>query len=112
MIFVPPGLNGFRVFSERSVFVEYFDGEVGIFSALMASEWQNRIRILGYDPEQNKSLGNARGVYRRMTAEQWQELSKQYNADYLVTTGSPKLPFEKLHQEGPYSFWRISMPEK
>ncbi len=111
MFFVPPGRNGFRVFSERSVFVEDFDGEAGIFSATLAQAWQQRMSVVGYDPSDRRGRRQASRTYHRMSAREWQDLARQYDAWYVVTYRRSDLPFEQLHQEGRYTIWKITPPE-
>jgi hypothetical protein len=46
---VPPFSSGFRSGSERSVWVEWKDGTVGIFDAAFGQEWIKRMTLLGVD---------------------------------------------------------------
>jgi len=47
---IPPHLNGFRVDSERSVYVTWKDGTVAFFNESLGFEWLERLKLLGYEP--------------------------------------------------------------
>jgi hypothetical protein len=49
----PPGHNGFRLYSERSIYTDWKDGTVVIFNQATAAEWLRRMINLGYKKELN-----------------------------------------------------------
>lgn len=112
LLFLPPGKFGFRTLSTRSPFIEYVDGEVGIFSPDMAREWKRRMQLIGYWPPTigGSAVNPAINAYHAIPAERWIEMARQEHVDYLVTSRPVQLPFEKLHTVGEYTVWQIPKP--
>ncbi|MCG3149230.1 MAG: hypothetical protein PCFJNLEI_02690 [Verrucomicrobiae bacterium] len=107
MFFVPPGLNGFRVFSQRNAFYELYDCEPAIFQPDYARALLERLKVFDNSPAANRKFAlNANGYYAQ-TPAQWRELAQQWDVSYLITDRRVNLPFEKLHVRGPLTLWQI-----
>jgi hypothetical protein len=113
LFFTPPGTLGFRVLSVRSPFIEYADGEVGIFDPGLAREWKRRMELIGYWPPAigGSAVAPALNAYHAIPPERWIELARQEHVDYLVTSRPVELPFPKLHTAGEYTLWKIPVAE-
>ncbi len=110
MFFVPPGMNGFRVFSQRNAFLEAYDMEPAIFNTGYAADILERMKVFGYSSASATSRNAAdrsEQVYYSNTPTDWQVLAKQWDVSYLITSRPVKLPFEKLYQRGLLTLWRI-----
>jgi hypothetical protein len=109
LFFTPPGPLGFRVFSARSPFIEYADGEVGIFDPGLAREWKRRMEIIGCWPPAvgNTAVSGAGVTYHALAPERWIELAREHQVDYLITSRPIDLWFPKLYAVGEYTLWKI-----
>ena len=47
---IPPHLEGFRIESERSIYVSWKDGTVAFFDEDLGSIWLKRLQMLGFQP--------------------------------------------------------------
>lgn len=107
MFFVPPGFNGFRVFSQRSAFFESYDREPAIFHTGYAAALLERMKLLGYWPLSDRWADKSEQVYYRLSASEWQSLARQYDVPYLITARPVNLPFQQLHVRGNLTLWKI-----
>ncbi|MBI4027943.1 MAG: hypothetical protein HY360_23365 [Verrucomicrobia bacterium] len=105
MFFTPPNMEGFRMFSRRSTFVEYKDGAPSIFNPVYGKAWSDRMKIVGYWPLTVGAKANRQ--FHSLTAEQWISLARLHAVDYLVTNQPVSLSFSKLHQVGNFSIWQL-----
>ncbi len=112
LFFVPPGLNGFRVFSQRNAFFEVYDCEPVIFQTGYATELLKRMDVFGYSPSPTINRNVEQKLeqkYYSIKASEWQELSQQGDVPYLITNRRVNLPFQKLFVRGDLTLWRIPM---
>ncbi len=100
IFFVPPTLNGFRVFSQRNAFFESYDSEPGIFQPAYAAEIIERMKAFKYWPPNERNSEYADRNYHSFKAEDWQDFSQQFDVPYLITSRNVRLPFAKLHEQG------------
>ena len=110
MFFVPPGLNGFRVFSQRNAFFEGYDCEPAIFDAAYASALLERMQLFGYTTgpaSSHNAADNSAQIYAAMPPAQWTALAQQWDVPYLITSRPANLPFAKLYQRGDLTLWRL-----
>jgi len=111
MFFVPPGMNGFRVFSQRNAFLEIYDCEPAIFNTSYAADVLERMKVFGFSTvsatSRNATADRSEQVYYTTTTDDWQELAKQWDVPYLITSRPVKLPFQKLYQRGALTLWHI-----
>lgn len=113
MFFVPPGLNGFRVFSQRNAFFEGYDCEPTIFNISYATDLLERMKVLGYSsaPASSRNAADkSEQIYYAVKPSEWQELSQQWDVPYLIMSRPVKSPFQKLYQRGDLTLWRIPTP--
>jgi len=76
---IPPYINGFRVYSERSILGCWKDGIISYYNETFAGIWWERMQDLGYT-QKNYKMYN-RTIYDSLDF-QW--LGKKYNASYIV----------------------------
>ena len=110
LFFVPPSLNGFRVFSQRNAFLEAYDAEPTIFQPAYATAIIERLKIFEYWPPTLRTAERADQFYHTLGTEDWQRLAQQWDAPYLITNRRLKLPFTKLYERGDFTLWKISVP--
>lgn len=84
---VPPYMSvyvpDFRVWSERSTFVNEKDGDIVFANAQIAMEWWRRMQELGYS-ESNYHRENDEEIYRGLDEARYQEIARKYGANYAV----------------------------
>ena len=107
LFFVPPSLNGFRVFSQRNAFLETYDAEPSIFQPTYATAIIDRLKIFEYWPPTIRTAERADQVYHTFKAADWQCLAQQWDAAYLITNRRVSLPFTKLYERGELTLWQI-----
>ena len=110
LFFVPPSLNGFRVFSQRNAFLEAYDAEPTIFQPEYATAVIERLKIFEYWPPTIRNAERADQVYHTLGTGDWQRLAQQWDAPYLITNRRVKLPFAKLYERGDITLWKITAP--
>jgi hypothetical protein len=96
VLLTPPDLAGMRVYSERSVVVEWKDGTLQYYSQDFAREWYRRMQDL-----------EAAGPFDGLGASQLQSLARRYGATHLVFRAGAGLPFPELHREGRWAVYRM-----
>ena len=107
IFFVPPSLNGFRVFSQRNAFLETYDAEPTIFQPAYAMAIIERMRVFEYGPPTIRSSEKADQVYHNLKTDQWQALGQKWDVPYLITNRPLQLPFPKLYERGGITLWQI-----
>ena len=107
IFFVPPALNGFRVFSQRNAFFETYDCEPTIFQPAYASALIERMKIFGFWPPTLRNVEKSDQVYHTLKADDWQRLAQQWDVPYLITNRRLNLPFTKLYERGGLTLWKI-----
>ena len=108
LFFVPPSLNGFRVFSQRNAFLETYDAEPTIFQPAYAAALIDRLKIFEAWPPTVRNGERADQVYHTFKAADWQCLAQQWDASYLITNRRLSLPFTKLYERGELTLWQIT----
>lgn len=110
MFFVPPGLNGFRVFSQRNAFFEGYDCEPAIFDTAYAVALLDRMKVFGYSTasaSSHSAADSSAQMYSAIKPADWQDLAHRWDVSYLITSRPANLPFAKLYQRGDLTLWRI-----
>jgi hypothetical protein len=93
MIIVPPYLQGFRIYSERSIYVDWKDGGQSIFSVSFALEWKKRM----------DELRN----YSSLREEDFSNISRKSGAKFIVVEKPKKLDFQKLYENKHFIIYEI-----
>ena len=93
---VPPGHDGFRVESERTIYGDWKDGTQAFFNAEVGREWLKRMKRLGYRPEMPvrglSGLDFLDDAYRRLDRDELVAIagdvgsSKVYVVDFADST--------------------------
>lgn len=110
LFMVPPGVTGFRVFSERSVFYEIYDSEPCIFQPAYAAAVSERMKFLDYWPQGYGNAEKAARTYHTRQPGYWRQAARKWGVRYVVTNQPVDLPFPKLYQCGPNVLWEITTP--
>lgn len=102
---VPPITPNFRIFSERTPIISPWD-EVGILvSPGYTKAWnQRRLDVWGFEGYYNNI-----DKYNQMPAEYIINLSKKYNASYLVSLKTVYQPFDKYYENNNFVVYRLTM---
>jgi hypothetical protein len=80
LFIVPPYMQGFRFFSERSTFGDWLDGMlINWTSENFAVEWLKRMRLLGWTDVRGEWSS-----YNNLSTEQFLKIAQEYKADYIV----------------------------
>ncbi len=93
----PPYSQGFRIFSERPIVVDWKDGTQQYFDSEYGYEWWERIQMVG---------GSSRN-YDKMTEAEYTAVAKRYNASYLVVPASRTLNMEEAYRNNGYAVYRF-----
>ncbi len=103
LFIVPPYLEGFNVFSRRSIFGDWIIGTTCVWGDnSYASEWLNRMELLGWDTSRvMKNFQQVKHGYNSLTDKQIMKIAKQYSASYIVFEKTKKLdlPIEYKNSE-------------
>lgn len=108
LVFVPPTSEGFRVESERSVYVEHRDATLGIFDRAFALEWKRRIECLGSSIDRPSDA-----AYHAMTLDDFRTraaLDGLWGENYVVRSARAE-PFAEApaFNNGTFTITRLSM---
>jgi hypothetical protein len=95
----PPQFGGFRVFSQRTTFVEWKDGTLQYFSPEFSRAWMKRIGLFQDDV----------GRWRPWDVDQLQRLARDKLVDYVVTTRGVELPFETAYENAAFRVYRVAV---
>ena len=110
IFFVPPALNGFRVFSQRNAFLETYDVEPTILETTYGAALIERLKVFKYWPPTGRNFDGSDQFYHSLKAEDWQRLALQWDVPYLITAHPINLPFPKLYERGWLTLWQIGPP--
>jgi hypothetical protein len=94
----PPYSQGFRIFSERPIVVDWKDGTQQYFDTEYGYEWWERIQMVG---------GSGR-KYDGMSEEEYIAVAEKYEASYLVVPASRTLNMEKAYANKEYAVYKIT----
>lgn len=120
-VFIAPlDMNGFRVFSNRSVFVDWVDGAAMHWAPGFEGLWAARLSRLGVneylakmragsmcglgDPD-SKSIH--RFLYMNMTEEDFRSIRRDYGAEYVIEYASRPLSFRQVYSNPVFRVYRI-----
>ena len=137
-VFIAPiDMNGFRVFSERSVFVDWVDGaamhwvkgfeyswanrltKVGISQALMnekagyitclgdSTSWLLPRLLYGKQLGDSKSSFLPRMLYMRMGEEDFRRIKKEFGARYVIQYSIRPLSFKVVYENPTFRVYNI-----
>jgi hypothetical protein len=106
LIILPPQEKGFRVYSRRAVFGEWYDGTKAFFSERYAAYWYNRMAALGcLNPSELVS------DYQAIPLEHFQSLAQQFQGDYsavyLVQYAEVSLPLAPAYRNSDFALYRL-----
>jgi hypothetical protein len=121
-VFVAPlEMNGFRVFSNRSVFTDWVDGAAMHWKPGFEAEWVERLKRLGITGMLIKEsapwlcgMGNFadrkpihRMIYSKMTEADFRRLAADYGVRYVIEDASKNLSFERAYSNGTFCVYKI-----
>ncbi|MFA6320291.1 MAG: DUF6798 domain-containing protein [Candidatus Omnitrophota bacterium] len=121
-VFIAPlNMNGFRVFSNRSVFFDWVDGAAMHWSAGFEYEWAQRLSRLGMGEGLTKDraglicgMGAAnekpihRLIYENLTENDFRHIAEECGAGYVVEYVTRPLNFKTVYENATFRIYRIS----
>ncbi len=103
LVITSPNLHGFRIESERTVYVDWKDGCLAQMNPDFGNEWLRRMKILGF----NENNENEKG-YEKLKEEIFRKLARQMHAaNTYVVTEKGDLNFPLIHKEGNFQVYKI-----
>lgn len=87
MFMVPPQTEGFRVFSERSSWVDWKDGDIFSTFPEYANEWRRRLSAIGVHPVPGRPYWSTSLAQQQYKDESWGhlcEVAKENNISYVI----------------------------
>ena len=121
-VFVAPlEMNGFRVFSNRSVFTDWVDGAAMHWKPGFEAEWVERLKRLGITGMLIKESAPwlcgmcnfadrkpiHRMIYSKMTEADFRRLAADYGVRYVIEDASKNLSFERAYSNGTFCVYKI-----
>jgi hypothetical protein len=89
ILITPPHLEGFRVYSHRTIIGEWKDGTLSYFNTSFAYVWWERMVDLGFSEDGEDKYSNE--IYLNLN---FTSLSKKYSANYVIIDF--RSPFQSL----------------
>ncbi len=113
----PPYINGFRVFSKRTAFIERLDASAFHWHPSIYQQWTERCAQLGYKnlpgfefhPFYSSSpiSQQTQAIYNTLSREKILQLGSQYDLDYLVTYNRSLENFPLVYKNANFAVFRI-----
>ena len=121
MFIAPLDMNGFRVFSNRPVFVDWVDGAAMHWSPGFEELWVDRLKYLGITGPLIKSsagllcgLGTSdirklihRFIYDKITEDEFMDIRNKYGAEYVIESITRPLSFKQVYENSTFRVYRI-----
>lgn len=107
-VFITPAyLEGFRVYSRRSVVMELKDGAPALYSVPFAFKWWERLEDFGYKGGgEDGALGvEMKRLYGNYSENDIKNLSGKYKASYFVAETGSRYKFRELYKNGHFSIY-------
>jgi hypothetical protein len=120
---VPVNMQGFRIYSQRPVFVEWTDGAAMHWQPGFESSWVKRLGELGYPKDEMLNnpgvfTGLARfgsiyenkratGIYVQQSEPVFLRIKKEYGAGYVVEPQERTLNFPQVYENRAFRVYRI-----
>ena len=109
LFLTPPGDEGFRIQSERGVFLEWKDGTQQYFDFEFSSMWWERLhRIARIEPELTEfsykaaHIQRINGGYFALPTDELLEIARRNRLSYLVFDHSRRLPLNRVYSNDAY----------
>lgn len=108
LFIVPPYLEGFTVFSRRSILADWVMGTTCVWSDNeYASEWLRRMRKLGWDCSHViKDLIEIKEGYNSLSTKKMLQVAKEYNASYIVFEKIKRLNLPITYENKQFTLYR------
>ena len=106
MVITPPDKTGFRVWSHRSPVVEWKDGALGVFSEKYVQEWENRIKDLHMNIQEDSNRIDK--IYDQLTESDLISIAQKYDAKYIIVRSPRPLSYPLLYQNSRYLLYHLT----
>lgn len=105
---VPPFPGGFRVFSQRSVWVSWRDGDIFWIYPSYAPEWRRRIAALGlpYLPG-HVDVEAITAAYRKLSWEQLSQLARENHLPYVIQYADVPYPVAPVYSNEAFAVYHV-----
>ncbi len=106
---VPPFPGGFRVFSQRSCWVSWRDGDIFWIHPSYAPEWRRRISVLGlpYVPG-HVDMEAITAAYRKLSWEQLSKLARENHLPYIVQYADVPYPVAPVYSNEAFAVYHVA----
>ncbi len=106
---VPPFPGGFRVFSQRSCWVSWRDGDIFWIHPSYAPEWRRRISVLGlpYVPG-HVDMEAITAAYRKLSWEQLSKLARENHLPYVVQYADVPYPVAPVYSNEAFAVYHVA----
>lgn len=114
LFIVPPYLEGFTVFSMRSILGDWIIGTTCVWGDNeYASEWLKRMKMLGWDCSHViKDLIEIKEGYNSLSTEEILQVAKEYNASHLVFEKIRRLHLPVIYENKQFTLYRVEDEKK
>ncbi len=103
---VPTYIDGFRMYSERSIFADWSDGALGLFHPSFIHEWWNRMELLGITKTKNNQTSR-KIAYDNLDEIMIRTIKERYKVDFIVIDAGNNLSFVKIYNNKGYSIYHV-----
>lgn len=104
---VPTYPGGFRVFSERSSWGEWKDGQAMYLYPPFTDEYRRRMEAVGYSWDKWESTGAISGNYKRLSWERLGELARQHQLSYIIQFREVTYPAIPIFANQHYAVYKV-----
>ena len=116
LLITPPYLEGFTVFSERSILGDWLVGATSVWANNdHASEWLRRMKMIGWKNFKDKKNNwpGARRGYTSFSTDGFIQAAKKYNANYVVfeKVGEKRLNLPIIYENKQFILYAIEDEE-
>ena len=109
IILAPPYLSDFRLFSERAIVGQFFDGTFLNFDQRWGYVWYGRIKDLcnGFECNSWGCLDYCKDGYNSLSERELKEIAGKYNAQYIVVEKPKSLDLILLYENDKFDIYKI-----
>jgi formylglycine-generating enzyme required for sulfatase activity len=110
LFIVPPYLEGFTVFSRRSILGDWIIGTTCVWGDnSYAAEWLKRMKMLGWDCSRIvKDFKEVKDNYNSLSKEDILKVAKEYKASYVVFENAKRINLPIIYKNRLYSLYMIN----
>jgi uncharacterized protein DUF6798 len=105
---VPPAIEGFRVESERTVYVDFKEGTSLFFNQAYGKQWIDRMKMVGF-----REGGDMAAGYKKMEKSEFMQIAYIYNLAnklpiYIVSYAGMELDLPLLFENKMFNIYKLN----